>query len=60
MQIKSHEQTDTERITDLVYAAMETGNPARAREVLAEHEDSFPAACDYARTSAMREYGIRL
>lgn len=57
---KSHEQTDTQRISDMVSAAMDTGNPARAREVLAEHADTYPMETAYVRTSVMREYGVHL
>lgn len=57
---KSHEQTDTQRISDMVSAAMETGNTAKARLVLAEHADTFPIAVAYVRTSVLREYGVRL
>ena len=56
----SHEQTDTQRISDMVSAAMETGNPAKARLVLAEHADTYPIETAYVRTSVLREYGVNL
>lgn len=56
----TQEQTDHERIEDSVVSAMETGNPARAREVLADNTELFKKECDAIRTTVHRDYGIRL
>lgn len=53
-------QTDKDLISDKVVAAMETGNPNRAREVLAEFTESFRAACSRIRREVQNDYGIRL
>ena len=61
MQFKPRkEQTDNERLEDMVTAAMETGNPARARELLAEHADTFPLEVKQIRGEVLRTYGTYL
>lgn len=59
MQFKSF-KSDKDILSDKVVAAMETGNPSRAREVLAEHREAFPAECNQIRREVQADYGIRL
>lgn len=51
---------DYNALSDKVYAAMETGNTGAARQVLAEHADTFTDAVSALRSEVQREYGIRL
>jgi len=60
MQMKMGTQSDRDIIHDKVVAAMETGNHAKAREVLAEHADSFPMVVELVRREVQADYGIRL
>ena len=53
-------QSDKDLIANKVQAAMETGNPSRAREVLAEYSDTFPQECLALRQEVQKDYGIRL
>lgn len=53
-------QSDKDLISDKVVSAMETGNPARAREVLAEHREAFPLECAQIRREVQADYGIRV
>lgn len=53
-------QTPEEVLSDKVYAAMETGNPAAAREVLAEYKFTLPAECERLRREVLVQYGIHL
>ena len=59
MQLK-REQSDQDRLSDRVYAAMETGNAGEARRVLAEHRETFTTDVDKIRRDVQREYGVRL
>lgn len=54
------EQTDRDIISDRVVAAMETGNFAGARAVLAEYEDSFTEEVQSVRDEVFQDYGYRL
>lgn len=54
------QQTDKDRISDMVYAAMETGNQGQARLVLAEHRETFPEEVAAIRRDVQRDYGVRL
>jgi hypothetical protein len=45
---------------DSVYAAMETGNPGKAREVLKEMEEMDEEAAYKLRGEVTRDYGIVL
>lgn len=61
MELKfKREQTDGEALFDKVVAAMETGNPAQARLVIAEHIETYPTECRNAQRYVLGEYGIRL
>lgn len=53
-------QTDEDRLHDQVYAAMETGNTARARLLVASHKETFPDAIIRIQRDVIREYGVRL
>lgn len=53
-------QSDKDLIANKVQAAMETGNPNRAREVLAEYSGTFRQACLALRQEVQKDYGIRL
>lgn len=53
-------QTDFERLSDMVSAAMETGNAGRARTILGEHEDTFPDEVTRIKSDVLRGYGVRL
>lgn len=54
------EQSDHDKLSDMVVAAMETGNAGRAREVLAAHADVFPDEVMRIRAETRRDYGISL
>ena len=58
--LKRTERTDYELLSDRVTAAMETGNPAQARLVLKEHEESFLTEVARIRREVQQDYGIRL
>lgn len=60
LQFKKTERTPYETISDAVTAAMETGNPAAAREALAENIESHPDAVKRVHREVYREYGIHL
>lgn len=51
---------DSQVLSDKVYAAMETGNPAQARLVLKEHEETYPAIVREIRRSVLIDYGTRV
>lgn len=53
-------RTDAAIISDKVTAAMETGNPARAREVLAEYSEWFPTIVENLRREVLQQYGVAL
>lgn len=54
------EQTQDDEISDSVFAAMETGNAARAREILAEKIQDFPETVKRLHRAVFLEYGIHL
>ncbi len=54
------ERTPRDVYTDKVYAAMETGNPAAAREALKEFEGQDSEGSDIIRRQVQKDYGIRL
>lgn len=54
------QRSDRELIEDKVVAAMETGNFARARLVLAEHADTFPTEVQAVKNQVLRDYGIHV
>lgn len=54
------EQTDADRLSDQVYAAMETGNTNRARELIASHKETYPDAVASIRHSVLQDYGTQL
>ena len=58
--LKQTERTDYELLSDRVTAAMETGNPAQARLVLKENEESFPTEVARIRREVQQDYGTRL
>ena len=53
-------QSDKDLIANKVQAAMETGNPNRAREVLAEYSDTFPQECLSIRQEVSADYRVNL
>lgn len=58
--IFDNEQSDEDRLHDMVTAAMETGNTARARELVASHKELFPDAILRIQRDVIREYGVAL
>jgi len=44
----------------MVIACMETGNTAKAREQIAELEDTFPVEVAAVRHDVLKQYGIHL
>lgn len=60
MQLKSTEQSDFDKVQDMVYARLETGNVGQARTIMAELRDSHPVNYSLLRTSVIREYGVSL
>lgn len=58
--LKRTVRTDYELLSDRVTAAMETGNPAQARLVLKENEESFPNEVARIRREVQQDYGTRL
>lgn len=53
-------QTPEEALYDKVYAALETGNPAAAREALAEAAHTLPGVCNRLRREILVQYGTQL
>lgn len=58
--LKTNERSDYDLLSDRVTAAMETGNPAQARLVLKENEESFPIEVARIRREVQQDYGTRL
>ena len=58
--LKRTERTDYELLSDRVTAAMETGNPAQARLILKDSEESFPTEVARIRREVQQDYGTRL
>lgn len=58
--LKSTVRSDHDILLDKVTAAMETGNPGRAREVLADHVHTFPNEVRAIQASVLRDYNIAL
>ena len=58
--LKTDERSDYDILSDRVTAAMETGNPAQARLVLKENEESFPTEVARIRREVQQDYGTRL
>lgn len=56
----SNPQTDADRLSDSIVSAMETGNAGRAREIVAEHLDTFPDEIAAIRVEVLKDYGIRI
>lgn len=52
------EQSDFQVLQRKVYAAMETGNPAEARRVMKEHEETFALEVKAIRRMILNDYGI--
>lgn len=59
MQLQN-EATDYRRLSDMVVSAMETGNHAQARLVLAEHRETFYDEVTRIRREVLTDYGISL
>ncbi len=57
---KATEQSDKDRLSDQIVAAMETGNAGRAREIVAEHLDTYPQEIAAIRTEVLSDYGVRI
>lgn len=57
---KSNQRSPIDCIRDKIYAALETGNAGRAREVLKELEEVDADAAASTRADAVREYGVVL
>lgn len=55
-----NERSDRDLIYDKAAAALETGNPAGAREVLAEYAESFPDEVESIRSELLRDYNVAL
>lgn len=53
-------KTDADALKDKVYAAMETGNHAQARLVLAEHRETYEVEVKRITREVQQDYGIRL
>lgn len=53
-------RSDYDVLSDKVVAAMETGNFAGARRILAEHQEAFPAEVQQVQSEVARDYGYRL
>lgn len=53
-------KSDLHALSDMVYAAMETGNHAQARRTLKEYEESFPKEVRSIRNDVLKDYGVRL
>lgn len=60
LKLQRQARTDGELLMDRVYAAMETGNAAEARRVLAEHSETMFTEVRAIRASVLRDYGISL
>jgi hypothetical protein len=60
MQFKKTEQSDADRLSDSVYAAMETGNAAAAREAIAAAPEALDGRITTLRIEVMQKYGTRL
>lgn len=53
-------RSDYDLISDKVVSAMETGNFARARLILAEHHETFPKEVRQVQSETLRDYGVML
>jgi hypothetical protein len=58
--MKNAMQTEHDKLRDLVYAAMETGNPSRARTFLTEYTEQHPKAGERLRLDVIEDYGVAL
>jgi hypothetical protein len=58
--MKNAKQTEHDKVRDLVYAAMETGNPSRARVILTEYIDQHQKAGERLRLDIIEDYGVAL
>jgi hypothetical protein len=59
-EFKKLEQTEADRLSDSVYAAMETGNPGAARTALASAPESLDGRIKTLRIEVQKKYGVRL
>ena len=56
-----NEQTTADKLENLVYAAMETGNTYRARQIIAACNSSEELEwAEKVRVSVLKDYGVRL
>jgi len=60
LELKNGKQSAADALSDKVYAAMETGNPAGAREALAAAPEDLDGRCTTLRIEIQQKYGIRL
>lgn len=59
-EFKKSGQTPADKLSDAVYAAMETGNAGAAREALAAADESLDGRCKTLRIEVLQKYGTRL
>jgi len=61
-EFKKLEQTNADRLSDSVYAAMETGNPGAARTALATAagDKELDGRIKTLRIEVQKKYGVRL
>lgn len=60
MNFQSNIQTDLDKLQDSLWAAIETGNTGRARQVLGHIQAEDPALASDLYTQAINDYGIVL
>lgn len=60
LELKKTTQTPADKLSDQVYAAMETGNAGMAREALAAAPESLDGRIKTLRIEVMQRYGVRL
>lgn len=53
-------QSEADRISDAVYAAMQTGNHGRARTILTEYSAVDKVAAERLHASVIGDYGVVL
>lgn len=60
MQLKRNVQSDTDKLKDRVFAAMETGNQGQARTLLREFKELAPDEAAALHADVIAEYGVAL
>jgi len=60
IELPSATQTAADKLSDQVYAAMETGNAGAAREALAAAPEELDGRCTTLRIEVQKKYGVRL